>query len=87
MTYKNTMFAETEYADFSNPWSGIAVMIFVQAMSDLSYIGDRKFAYREHMMISREEIMSFLTSPWALLLAETLGISAKELSRFVKEIA
>lgn len=62
-----------EYSNFSDPWRSLAVMIFVQAITDLHSLRNNE-SRRCHggEMISRWEIMNFFRSRWAAILADGL---------------
>ena len=73
-----------EYDGFESPYSAIAVMIFVQAVSDLKLLGGRERISVNRTVLSKWEIAKFLKSQWAGVLAGALNISDEELKALGK---
>jgi hypothetical protein len=67
------------YEDFSEPHSGLAAMILVQAVSDLGALGVRETMRRDGDFICKGEILAFLRSSWALELARLCGLETRKL--------
>lgn len=72
---------KADYSQFSNPFFGLATMIFVQAAVDYSQLGEREYIYDGLSAWSRYEITLFFRSEWAEFLAAALGTSAADLFR------
>lgn len=71
-----------DYDSFSDPYTGLATMIFVQAAVDLHYLDGRDRAYNNSSVISKWEILNFLRSGWAEQLAEFVKLDKKNIEAF-----
>ena len=71
-----------DFNEFSDPYSGIAAMVFVQAVSDLHYLNGRESAFEDAVVISKNEISSFFHSDWAEVLADALNIDIRTVRAF-----
>lgn len=84
---KKIVDAPIDYREFETPYTALATMIFVQAVSDLSYLDGAESACVSGSSISRTEILSFLCSKWACFLAESVGIQQDEITQYAKRQA
>lgn len=75
-----------DYDSFSDPYTGLATMIFVQAAFDLHYLDGRDHAYNNSSMISKWEILNFLRSGWAEQLAEFVKLDKENIKAFEQAI-
>lgn len=82
MRAKASLGSSIDYADFQSPYSGLAVMIFVQADNDLKSLQGRDSFYREGCVVDKYEILNFLRSRWAAILADGLGWDELDLMQY-----
>lgn len=76
---------ECDYRNFSDPYKGLATMIFAQADADLQRLdGEDRMRVECRMLIDKWKIINFLRSPWAALLATGIGIEPTELKAYIK---
>lgn len=75
------------YNDFSDPYAGIATMIFVQAANDLSALGERDFYRVDGEVVWRQEIITFLHSRWAKMLAAEIGVDQYDMTRYANMVS
>lgn len=73
------------YSSFKTPYSGIATMIFVQAVADLDALGDRESAQIGACKVSKYEILNFFRSKWAKRLADCLELESGAISDFLEK--
>lgn len=73
---------ECDYNTFKDPYTGLAAMVFVQADSDLTALDGKSRAYVGREMLDKWEIINFLRSPWAALLATGIGLDVIELNEY-----
>ena len=71
-----------DYRAFDNPYTGIATMIFVQAVMDLKSLEGEERLYKGGCLINKWEIINFLRSSWAATLATGIGLDQVELDRY-----
>ena len=76
----------TEYQNFSNPYKGLAAMILFQADYDIKALGQEESSIICGSKVSKTEIKTFLNSKWATVLASNCGLSAVELSRYIRRV-
>lgn len=76
-----------DYRTFSDPYAGLAAMIFVQADCDLKILDGSDIKYKGGTWFERSEIISFLRSPWAAFLAYGLGVNRTELENYTARVA
>lgn len=57
--------APCDYRSFSDPYTGLATMIFVQADNDLKMLNGAESAYKGGVLLSKWEIIYFFRSQWA----------------------
>jgi ABC-type amino acid transport substrate-binding protein len=76
-----------DYGDFSSPYIGIGVMIFVQADRDLYELNGREYRIRNGSVLYKSEIMRFLNSKWAKVLASEIGLEQVDLDNYVRAYA
>lgn len=67
-----------EYSDFSDPYTGLVAMIFVQAASDLTFLRKRESCYKDGCQIRKMEIVSFFRSEWADYLADAVHLDMRD---------
>lgn len=72
---------QADYSQFSNPYYGLATMIFVQAAVDYAKLGDEEYTQDLLSSWSKCEIRLFFRSDWAEFLATAIGTSAVDLFR------
>lgn len=72
---------QADYSQFSNPYFGLATMIFVQAAVDYSKLGGGEFSQDTLSSWSKVEIINFFRSEWAEFLATAIGTNANDLYR------
>lgn len=78
---------ECEYDSFSDPYKGLATMIFAQADADLMRLGTEDRMYTESRnVVDRWEIINFLRSPWAAVLAAGIGLDPNELAAYIARV-
>ncbi len=71
-----------DFKEFTDPYSGIAAMVFVQAVSDLDMLKGKESAFKDSIVISRNEISNFFWSDWAEVLADALNIDIRTVRAF-----
>ena len=86
MRSKRILDGAIDYNDFSEPYRGLAAMIFVQAAADLDLLNGRDNMSKDSVVVSREEIRRFLLSDWADYLAEVMRIDKRDITRYVRGI-
>lgn len=74
--------AALDYRSFSNPYAGLAAMIFVQADNDLRALNGEDHTYKDGCLLQKWEIINFLRSPWAALLATGCGVDVSAIERY-----
>ena len=72
-----------DHGEFSDPYTGIAAMIFIQAVSDMDFLHGEDSTYRDSSLITKWEILNFLRSDWASFLANSLGLDVKMIEAVV----
>lgn len=75
------------YKDFSDPYLGIATMIFVQAINDLLALGERDFYRVDGDVVWRQEIITFLHGRWAKMLAAEIGVNQNDMTRYANMVS
>lgn len=75
---------QEDYANFETPYTGIATMVFVQAVSDLSYLNGREWVRKDGTIIRKWEIINFFRSKWCAVLASALGVDGEALNALVE---
>lgn len=75
------------YADFKDCYAGLAAMIFVQADVDLRSLNGKEKRKTSDGEINRLEIVNFLRGAWAAELAACLGLTHRELARYLERAA
>lgn len=81
MKAKRCMDHGIDYSRFSSPWVGLATMIFAQAENDMKLLDGREVAMSNNDVISKWEIVNFLRSSWAAVLADGIGVDEYELMK------
>ena len=71
-----------DYEAFSDPYTGLATMIFVQAAADVNVLGGNERVYKNGSMISKWEIVNFLRSEWADELARFVNLDVRALAAY-----
>lgn len=71
-----------DYNAFSDPYTGLAAMIFVQAAADISVLGGNDRVYKNGTMISKWELVNFLRSEWAKELARLVNLDIRDLAAY-----
>lgn len=72
---------QPDYSQFSNPFFGLACMIFVQAAVDYAKLGEKEFDSDILSSWSKTDIALFFRSDWAEFLATSIGTNAIDLFR------
>lgn len=72
------------YEAFENPYKALVAMIFVQAQSDLEELNGESRVYKNGNVINKWEIVNFLRSDWGLFLANSVGVSTHEYTKYVR---
>ena len=75
------------YKDFSDPYIGMATMIFVQSVNDLLALGERDFYRVDGEVVWRQEIITFLHSRWAKMLASEIGVNQHDMTRYADMVS
>lgn len=75
-----------DYRSFENPYKALAAMIFVQADSDLKALDGDEMQYKAGTFLDKWEIINFLRSPWAEMLAAGIGVETVELRRYTARV-
>lgn len=70
---------QPDYSQFSNPFFGLATMIFVQAAVDYTKLCGEEYASDILSSWSKTEIALFFRSDWAEFLATSIGTNAIDL--------
>lgn len=73
-----------DYGMFSNPYTGLGVMIFMQADNDLRELGGKDHRVYSWGVMYKSEIIQFLKSKWAMVLASEIGIEQSKLDEYVR---
>lgn len=81
MNHRNGMPFLADGLQWSNPWTGLAAMILVQAATDYQALGDQEFIIRNWERISRIDLEKFFRSKWAWHLANCCGLSPEEMQK------
>lgn len=76
-----------DYSDFSSPYIGLGVMIFAQADHDLYELNGREYRIYNGNILYKSEILRFLNSGWAKMLASEIGLAQDDLDRYVRAYA
>ena len=75
-----------DYEAFSDPLTGLATMIFVQAADDLHALDGRNTRYKNGSLIQRWEIINFLRSEWAQDLACLVRLDCRDLDAYERAV-
>ena len=78
--------AAIDYRDFSDPFFGIAAMIFVQADQDLKRMGKETHYITNGDIVYKAEVKRFLRSGWALALADALKLDTRDLAAYAAAV-
>ena len=78
---------QADYSQFSNPYFGLATMIFVQAAVDYAKLGGEEYKTDTLSSWSKVEIALFFRSELAEFLATAIGTNANDLYRALEERA
>lgn len=78
--------APCDYRSFANPYTALAAMIFMQADTDLKALGGEETQYKAGAILDKWEIINFLRSPWAEILAAGIGVEIGELRRYTARV-
>lgn len=76
-----------DYSEFTSPYIGLGVMIFVQADHDLFELNGREYRIYNGDIMYKSEIMRFLNSKWAKVLASEIGLEQDDLDNYVRAYA
>lgn len=85
MKNREGLLAGLDYAEFSDPYTGLATMIFVQADWDLRRLGGHDACLVNNEQIRKGDIIRFLRSRWAAILADGLGLEKKDLADYTQK--
>ena len=82
MNEKKILETPKNYAAFSNPYTGLATMILLQAESDRIALGEREHLRSNGVVVSKEEVTAFFRSKWAAMLAAGAGLESYTIEGF-----
>ena len=82
MNYKAGLKDVVNYKEFSNPWKGLACMIFVQADQDYRKLSGNPYYISHTEYMTRDELGRFYKSWWAEALAQLVGYDIKDIRRY-----
>ena len=71
-----------DYEAFSDPLTGLAAMIFVQAADDLHALDGKTVLYKGGTLLQKWEIINFLRSDWAHELADLVRLDCRDLDAY-----
>lgn len=84
---KRAIDSAIDYKAFSNPYSGLAAMIFLQADWDLKMLNGEETKHSGGCLLDKWEIINFLRSPWAAVLAGGVGLDLSDLRRYEARVS
>lgn len=82
MRRKDSISNGIDYSDFDNPYTGIAAMVFVQAVNDYEAAKEKGYFRREGTCIYASEIEAFLQSDWADYLAGEMKLDSRDVRAY-----
>lgn len=74
--------SKIDYAQFDNPYAGIAAMIFVQAANDYEKAKNKGYFKQEGCHVYISEVESFFGSEWAEYLAEEMKLDSRDVRAY-----
>ena len=81
MNYRKGLPYLSDVLQWSNPWTGLATMILIQAITDYQVLGNQDYVIKAQDKITRSELERFFSSKWAWHLANCCGLSPEEMQK------
>lgn len=74
---KKLLPAGIDYKAFSDPYTGLAAMVLVQAAADLLILDGKDEKRIGGDIVRKRDVLTFLQSPWAQFLSESCGVTMR----------
>ena len=81
MNYRKGLPFPVDGLQWSNPWTGLAAMILVQAAADYQALGGEEYVIHRWERIDKKDLDAFFSSKWAWHLANCCGLSPEEMRK------